>query len=145
MVSIVIVLIGLYYYFIYSPYLAGLSSSENKLYQNLKTAGDMQSLQGGDAETTVKLFLHSIGEEDWTVSSLFYDTNGDGTINTAFGPVKATPDVLKNYRRDFLGEKDSFQAIGKRHNGGDIVLQDPRTVVLYRNEGVWYIDAFNEQ
>jgi len=144
-VSIVILLIGLYYYFIYSPYLTGLSASENRLYQNLKTTGDMQSLQGIEAATAVKLFLYSIEKEDWNVSSLFYDINGDGTISTAFGPVTATPDVLKRYRWNFIGEKDSFQAVGKHHNGGYIVLQDPKTVVLYRYEGVWYIYAFNEQ
>jgi hypothetical protein len=128
---------GVYYYFFYSPYLQGISSSEEKLYQDLKTSRYISSLKEAEAQKTIRLFLYSIEKEDWSISSLFYDTNKDGTINTAFGPKEATPDVLKQYRKMFVGEKDPFtQEGGKQSDVGYIPLKGSMSVSLERKEGI---------
>jgi hypothetical protein len=141
-----ILVIWISWNYLYSPYLGSLSSSETKLYQRLKKTDDIQSLENLNAETTVKLFLHSIKEEDWNIVSLFY-INGDGTINTAFGPEKPSPDKLKGYLKEFKGIKGSFvQEGGKEVNVGYIELGGTYQVVsLIRNGNVWYIDGMLEQ
>lgn len=140
-IIVVLVLVG--NFFFSSRYLNELSASEDDLYQKLKKTEDMRTLQGIKPETTVKLFLHSIKEEDHNTIPLFY-VNGDGTINTSFGPEKTNPTMLKEYLEKFKGIDDSvsvFQESDKENRGGFIEFKDDSTISLEYKDNIWYIDG----
>ena len=135
------ILVWISWNFVYSPYLGGLSSSETRLYLTLKETEHIQSLQNLNAETTVKLYLHSIKKEDWNISPLFY-VNGDGTLNNAFGTEMPTPSKLKGYVEKFRGVKGSLvQAGGKNASVGYIDISGNQVLSLKRKEDVWYING----
>ncbi|WP_255266583.1 hypothetical protein [Bacillus cereus] len=72
---LILVIIILWFIFPLSPYLTDLNHTEQKLYNKLQKSQDIYTLKEQKPKTVVRLYLHSIQEENYETTYLFYKNN----------------------------------------------------------------------
>ncbi|PFD40290.1 hypothetical protein CN285_14550 [Bacillus cereus] len=139
---LILVIIILWFVFPLSPYLADLNRKEEKLYSELQKSQDIYTLKGQNPKTVVRLYLHSIHEEDYETTYLFYKNDAKMTEEKKQF-LKQAPEFHGEIFSSFRFVRSSV-VINEDYKDSAVINMSPWIdkefqFHMYQKDGTWFI------